>query len=567
MGGDKILTIAIIDLQEVNAWDKQSLQAEINRRAIQLFDNFENEGRNRSSVESTIIPENIDVQREKEEVREIVPVIQNVVKRKKGKPSRMKMQHPQDNFKPNHMSILPELLALPLVCIDDNLCVYKFEAGYYEALTLYDDKFLNYLYKHCPFWFKPYLQQSMAGKLYHELIGACQTYQKYRSFTAKEVDDAKKRFILTKDCVYDIETSGVWEFCSELPFVQKGLDISLLPFYQENKPDIAIFNDFLNDISTGSEKVKKLFKEFLGFVFANHAYNPKKIVVLYGHTYTIKTIIKFIVDCLNKENISHIPIMELTDKYALREIEHKSLNISCHTDSQTLIKELEDIIRVLANEYIYAGNKASECTILNDKCFVLCTDESLNINTLIDSLDFIDSILLIPVGKAVAKVKEISTRAMELKSVAGYIFLEAMETRRDLEDNDWQFQQLPAIEEALAKACVFKVEKEASEIEAFLRYLEECCDFGVNETVLKSILKADILEYCKKYNHIPFSEKTINEGINTRACAVFGIAAEEYKDTYNKTNRGKNLSVKGEKGWRYMGIGLKEPNAMRNLQD
>lgn len=90
----------------------------------------------------------------------------------------------------------------------------------------------------------------------------------------------------------------------------------------------------------------------MGFIFANHEYNPKKIVILYGHKNTIWAIIKFLERCINKENISHIPVEKLTDKYAIKEIENKDINISPHISSQRLVDELDFNVSEFAGEYI-----------------------------------------------------------------------------------------------------------------------------------------------------------------------------------------------------------------------
>jgi len=556
MNNGKEIVMLMVCWDGLGRMDEQEIQTFVNKEADAAFSTIHSKSANYVTTAR------------KQEV-EAMPTYSNTAVSVKANKPRANIYH-GENFKPSHIDIIPDLLnSQPIICIDDIPYVYRWDTGYYEALSLENGEFRKFVYRHCPSWFRRELNPHiLITKLYHDLIRFFQAYLKDRCFTGKEIEATAERFISTNDMIYEIETGNAYPFQHNMLFVQKELNLNILPVYQNKLPNIETVVNFIDDISGGSEQVKNLFKGFLGCLFANNEYNPKKIAVLYGNNHTIKTIVKFIEGCLGRDKVSHIPLDKLTDKHALQEIERKPVNISSLTDSHTLISELGEIICTLGNEYIYAGNKADECTILNNKCFILCTDDSLKLKALVDSVDSLDSVLLIPIQKAVDKAKDINGKVSMLKPLGGYIFFESMITRKTLEDNDWQFEQLPDITEALKSAKERECKKVASEVDEFIMYLEERYDFDKDKMVKQTELKADCEEYCKNRSRLPFSKEIITTGINIRLGKVFDITAEEYQNTYNKTynktNRGKPKNIDGKDVWMYWGIGWKSPRQQAN---
>lgn len=82
--------------------------------------------------------------------------------------------------------------------------------------------------------------------------------------------------------------------------------------------------------------------------------------------------------------------------------------------------------------------------------------------------------------------------------MANWIFLEAMKSRREIEDNDWEFEQLQEVIEATVALKRDKAIEISDELKAFSDYLKERCSFGINKVVIKTELKKIVLNIASK---------------------------------------------------------------------
>ena len=209
------------------------------------------------------------------------------------------------------------------------------------------------------------------------------------------------------------------------------------------------FLKFLNEIFQGDQQIIQVVQEMMGYCCTAET-RAHKMFILEGIGSNGKSVLIEVIEHLcGKQNVSHVPMNELSQPFARAELVGKLLNVSSENEFSPKGLNTQQIKTITVGDMIRVENKHERGFSYQPVCKLL-----FGMNTLPATLDkshgFFRRLVIVPFRK-VFKGAEADRMLLEklLEELPG-IFNFAMEGLKRLRTNDFEFSSSDAIKQAVS---------------------------------------------------------------------------------------------------------------------
>jgi len=384
---------------------------------------------------------------------------------------------------------------------------------------------------------KTYISQTKYN--YDEVIHLLKSY-----FYIDKISEELQNYIPLKNKIYDIVSKEAFSYHEKYIFFSK-LNVE----YDENAKECPNFMKFLDDITEGDEKKKKLILQMMAYcLYPNYKYHV--FFVLTGAGANGKTtLLNFLTDLLGTENVSNRTLHELAEnRFASYDLMNKFANIS----SELTSKDLRDttIIKALTGgDWIVGERKFKNPVKFKNFAKLIFATNQVPKMLEDDSYGLYRRVILIPFTRTF-KQEEMDTQMLEkLKSEKKAVLHILLKELHELLEKGFVYE-----------SDVDKIREtynlHASPVEIFF---DNYVTYGVRGCVFSKDIYNAYVDFCKKNKLSACSReafikqiraiikstggsltakqvrvKQVNENYNTREKMLFWIRLEDEYSIYNQ---------------------------------
>lgn len=259
------------------------------------------------------------------------------------------------------------------------------------------------------------------------------------------------------------------------------------------------FLKFLNEIFQGDQQIIKVVQEMIGYCCTAET-RAHKMFILEGIGSNVKSVLIEVIEYLcGKQNVSHVPMNELSQPFARAELVGKLLNVSSENEFSQKGLNTQQIKTLTVGDMIRVENKHEKGFSYQPVCKLL-----FGLNTLPATLDkshgFFRRLVIIPFRRvfkgADADIMLLEKLLEELPGILNF----AMEGLERLRANDYVFSNSEAIEQAVSN-----YKSEQNPVITFV------ADFVLAGNESNRLGKNDLFErfqiWCRQHGEMDFAYK------------------------------------------------------------
>ncbi len=324
----------------------------------------------------------------------------------------------------------------------------------------------------------------------------------------------EKDVINLKNGVLNFMNKDICEKC-----MKWGFDYELNVRYMENSSlDMAPnFAKFCNTSLEGDRQKIKLLLQIIGYL-CSPLMDAKKCFIILGAPNSGKSVIlKFIETIFGIENISHIQMEKLNDKFAAGILSQKRLNI-CGELSGKVLRDFEFFKMLVGNDGLYGQFKHRDGFAFKNRCKLLFAGNMLPPLKNEDiSSAFVDRLVILNFSKSISPEERDYKLLEKLIDERDVIFSLAIGTLSGLIENNYIFAQ-PEDSKIILEDYSFQ----QNHIEYFIK---ENCIIQRDKRIHTKILYEAYEKFCKDNAICPISQILFSQKISS----LSGVSSERFR--------------------------------------
>ena len=365
--------------------------------------------------------------------------------------------------------------------------IYRDDQGYYDPMD--QAKFRVFLSKiFIKQAIEPYLSPTVQSATFERLV----------SSAIHQIDtnlfDRQERFIAVKNGVIDLVTgrlephSPKYGFTKVLPITVKQKHLNPTSANGPKKFLKALKQSFPN------KDDRRRFLECCGYYISN-CYTRKVAFIFLGKPHSGKSaLLRLLSKMVGEENVSHLPLRRLGDRFAIAQLAGKKLNICGETGSAT-IRNLDIFKSLLGNDDIEAEFKGRDMFSFSGRCKCLFAankmpliDDRIADDAIFDRFEFVEFAHAIPPKKRIPDFE--STLMEDEDSQILGLMISAL---RSWYRNGREFTESKA---STAQKKQFVQQNKGTDF--VKKFLRDRCKFSSESHVSNSDLYVAYRAYCEK---------------------------------------------------------------------
>ncbi len=306
-----------------------------------------------------------------------------------------------------------------------------------------------------------------------------------------------------------------------------------------NLPDCASPVNFLRMLKQvfDTEEERQRFLESLAYLISS-TYSAKKAFIYIGRSNSGKSVIlRLLTEMIGREFVSNIPLIRLSDRFAIHTLCGKKINICGEHESSQSIKKASVFKELIGGDWIDAEPKGVDHYSFRarTKCLFACNKmpefkSTLMEEALYNRFIFVEFKNPIPEGDRIENFDEILSQ--EKDAILNHLVAVMINLRQ----SGYKFTRTASSDALMA---TFKGQK--GDVGEFV---EDCCEFSADSITPNYMLTAKYDTYCDE---------------NCLKKVSPHVFIKELMETYPKLEKCKKRVGTGNPRWSVKGIRLKKP--------
>ena len=299
------------------------------------------------------------------------------------------------------------------------------------------------------------------------------------------------------------------------------------PIIYDPEAACPVFESFLHDITLGDEELKVVFQEMLGYILVNRTYGEKSYF-FYGTGSNGKSVMSQVIKAMvGEENVSHVSINKFNDKFELKPIIGKVVNIANENELDGKKMSTE------ALKSIASGDSLSICIKHKDAITITPTLKLIFlVNELPSTFDKTDGyyrkICIIPFRKKVLPEEQDKYLVDKLKAELDGIFRFAIDGLKRLQSNEYKFTK--------AKVCEDILNDYITKQNPIIEFIQDCLQLDYSAEINKKNVREGFRKWAEnqgRYDLVAMSDKKFWD-LFKKAVARKNQPFEERKSNSNR---------------------------------
>lgn len=381
----------------------------------------------------------------------------------------------------------------------DNELLYIFENGVYTESS--KSKLKSLIKEYIP---KGLATDYLLNNTFNLMI--CENKNKH-DFNAINTNET---YINVKNGLYNLKTKTLEPHNSK---ILSTLQLNCNHFSEKVKTKEPIkWLKFIDELCTNQdgqvdESIKKVLQEFGGLLLSNYMVAmTKKCLILYSPLgNTGKSVFLNVINKLTGEdNIINIPMQKLSDRFAIGNVYGKRL-ISIGDQSAEDIIDSSIFKQLTGGDPVAAEMKGKQSFNFTFQGGIMVACNNLPCFTDDKGGHIFERLLVIPCTNVIPEKKRNKKLIYELLEEKDGIFMWFLEGLHRLIDNDFEFTESEAIDEA--------INEYRNNIDTLYHYISENCEITENkmDRIKKTELEARYTAWCADNEYKAISKKNIKE--------------------------------------------------------